>query len=183
MTEPKQRPRVRDIEFHLYGRSIHPELLEILHARTVETGEFRITLGITTAGHVLAFEAGEILLTEITSARQQPLPQAGQLLCVHHIGSRSEPVLAGGDWRYHTTSEREDLSPALFEMIEQEIVQGSRKGGLLYRWPNARPGELRPCSYLSLQASTGVLSITALHTFPREHTILKTISLLERVKI
>jgi hypothetical protein len=50
------RPKVAELVFQLYGRSLHPELFEVHNARVVERGGYRAIVQITTAGHVISWQ-------------------------------------------------------------------------------------------------------------------------------
>ena len=45
------RPRIAELVFQLYGRSLHPELFEVHRSRQIERGGYTATVQITNAGH------------------------------------------------------------------------------------------------------------------------------------
>ena len=49
------RPKVAELVFQLYGRSLHPELFEVYSTRTVKRGDYEATINITSAGHVVTW--------------------------------------------------------------------------------------------------------------------------------
>ena len=70
------RPKIAELVFQLYGRSLHPELFEVHSARQIERGGYRATVQITNAGHVITWQYEGITLTEVAAAANHPLPRA-----------------------------------------------------------------------------------------------------------
>ena len=62
------RPKVAELTFQLYGRSLHPELFEIFSSRKVERGGYSAKIDVTSAGHVPA----ESRMTLVRVARSEP---------------------------------------------------------------------------------------------------------------
>ena len=59
------RPKVSDLVFQLYGRSLHPELFEVHSTRVVERGQYQATVSITSCGHVVSWRYGGLTMTEV----------------------------------------------------------------------------------------------------------------------
>src|SRR5208282_5973877 len=74
------RPRVADLVFQLYGRPLHPELFDILAVRKLQREDYELTVRITRTGHVISWEKNDVLLTEVTAAAEQELPERRRLL-------------------------------------------------------------------------------------------------------
>ncbi len=174
------RPRVRDLEFHLYSRPVHPELFQTFMLRTVQKDDYQISVRLTPSGHVLTFRNPLFWLTEVTSVRNQPLPSHGHLMGHRFHGERNDTLHPIPEFRYCTTTQVESLSEVHFEKVQSEIISDGSKSGLLFRFNPQNRLFLTPVSYMSVQAGRGILSITALHTFPSENTVVKTISLIEK---
>ena len=68
------RPKIADLNFHLYGRSIHPELFNTSAQRIVERENYRLHLNITSDGHFLVFEHDSMVLSEVAAGALHPLP-------------------------------------------------------------------------------------------------------------
>lgn len=174
------RPRVKDLEFHLYSRPVHPELFETCALCQVKQNDFQISVRITPSGHVLTFRNPLFWLTEVTAVRHQLLPANGHLLKHRFQGGQCDDVSPAPAFRYRTVTEIEELNDECFEKVQDEIIAAGRKGGLLHRFsPNNRIF-LSPVSHMSVQARQGLISMTALHTYPGENTVVKTISLIEK---
>ena len=63
------RPRVTELVYQLYGRSLHPELFEICETRTVSRGEYTATICITTSGHLVTWRYHGQTLTEVATEK------------------------------------------------------------------------------------------------------------------
>jgi hypothetical protein len=174
------RPFVRDLEFHLFSRPIHPELFETCVLQTVKNADFEIQVRITPSGHVLTFHNPHFWLTEATTVRKQLLPSTGRLIKQRFAGERCEAVKPVPAYQYQMTTQVEQLTDEHFEQAQDEIISSGQKSGLLFRFQRQNRIFLTPVSFMSVQAGRGLISITALHTFPLENTVLKTISLIEK---
>ena len=126
------RPRIAELVFQLYGRSLHPELFEILGTRRIERGGYIANVQITNAGHVVTWQYDGITLTEVAASAQHPLPQRRRLMshrlkgtCTDHASSShaessvSSPTI--------TPSEPEQESaPEMVVREEYEIIKRGR---------------------------------------------------------
>ena len=62
------RPKVAELVFQLYGRSLHPELF-VMHAqRLIERADYQATVAITGAGHLITWRKAGITLTEVAAS-------------------------------------------------------------------------------------------------------------------
>ena len=69
------RPKVAELTFQLYGRSLHPELFQIFKTAKIERGGYAARVDITSAGHIVTWRYGGLTLTEVAASAQHPLPQ------------------------------------------------------------------------------------------------------------
>src|SRR5688572_17325376 len=74
------RPKVAELVFQLYGRSLHPELFQIYSTRQVQRGDYQATIDITSAGHVVTWRYQGLTLTEVAASAHHPLPQKRRLV-------------------------------------------------------------------------------------------------------
>ena len=44
------RPKVAELVFQLYGRTLHPELFEVFATQTIQRGDYQAKVSITSAG-------------------------------------------------------------------------------------------------------------------------------------
>jgi hypothetical protein len=174
------RPRVSDLIFQLYGRPLHPELFEILAVRSVRREDYRLTVRITRTGHVITWENEDVCLTEVACAADQPLPEKRRLLSYRLRGEHSGTVACAHGVSYQMTFQVETLSPEIYVHVHDEILADSHKRGLLHNFrPNNRLA-LAPLGYVTVEPQSGCLLLSAFHTFPAEHTVVKSQSLIEK---
>ena len=117
------RTRAADLRFHLYERSVHPELLEVIRRAEVNGQAFRAMLAITGQSHVLAVRAGGETLTEVVAPPDALLPRAGIRSFVelgrtpHSVVTRSD-----GSIRYRGVFRVETYRPAEYREIAGRIL-------------------------------------------------------------
>jgi len=174
------RPAVADMIFRVYGRPLHPELFDVLAMRQIRHADFVLTVRITRTGHVISWEDDDVHLTEVTAAADQELPSK-RLLHNHRL--RQEhfavvPCLHGV--HYQSTSQVEVLSPELFLHVHDEILADGGKRGFLYHFSRHARFALSPLGFVLADFRPGCLFLTSFHTFPSEHTVVKTQSLIEK---
>jgi hypothetical protein len=174
------RPRVSDLVFQLYGRPLHPEFFDILAVRKVAREDFELTVRITRTGHVITWEHGEVFLTEVATAADQPLPERRRLLSRRMRGEHSDSVLCADGIHYQMSFQVETLPPELFAHVHGEILSDGSKRGFLHNFPAHHHWTLAPLGFVTADARPGCLILTTFHTFPGEHTVVKTQSLIER---
>jgi Protein of unknown function DUF2617 len=175
------RPPVSAMSLHLYRRPLHPELFETLARREVRRDDYLLTVRITPTGHVITWQAPDLFLTEITAARDQPLPGRGHVWRHRFHGEHTDAFRASPRVAYRMSAQAEVLDPALFRTIHEELLADGRKRGFLHLLhPHHRLG-LSPLGFVTADARPGCLVVNSFHTFPAEFTLLKTQTLIERV--
>src|SRR5687767_2636405 len=123
------RPKVAELVFQLYGRSLHPELFEVHCSRTVERGEYSATIDITSAGHVITWRYGGLTMTEVAAAAHHPLPQKRRLLSYRLKGQRSDRMECRGGAIYQVSFSLEPVDPEVFWTYQQELASGGERQG------------------------------------------------------
>ena len=174
------RPPVGDLIFQLYGRPLHPELFDILAARKTRFEDYELTVRITRTGHVISWDSPNVHLTEVTAAADQELPRGRRLL---HYRLRQEQcgrLSCAHGIRYEMSFQVETLPEELFAHVHAEIVADGSKRGFLHNFPAHHHWTLAPLGFVTADARPGCLILTTFHTFPGEHTVVKTQSLIER---
>jgi hypothetical protein len=174
------RPRVSELVFHLYGRPLHPELFDILAVRKVQREDYELTLRITRTGHVIAFENRDVFLSEVTAAADQPLPEKRRLLAHRLRGEHSESLPCAHGLHYQVSFQVEVLPPDIYLHVHDEILADGGKRGFLHNFqPNHRLS-VAPLGFIAVETRADCLFLSTFHTFPEEHTIVKSQSLIER---
>ena len=180
MATSSLRPRVGDLVFHLYDRPLHPELFDTLARRTVRRDDYELTVRITRTGHAITWEAPWAHLTEVTAAADLPLPSYRARLQQRVRGEHCATLPCGPRLHYQNSFQVEALPPEIFLHVHDEILRDGLKRGLLHNFqPNHRLA-LAPLGFVTVEAWAGCLLFSSFHTFPDEHTVVKTQSLIER---
>jgi hypothetical protein len=173
------RPRVAELVFQVYGRPLHPELFDILAVRQVRHEDAQVTVRITRTGHVVTWENDDVLLTELADVDQQ-LDSRRRLIHFRMRGEHSYTMPCCHGITYQTSFQVETLSPEIFLHVHDEILADGRKSGLLHHFGPHHRFAVSPVSRVDVQAKPGCIFVLAFHTFPDEHTIVKSQTLIER---
>lgn len=173
------RPKVTEINFQLYGRSLHPELFHTFLSRKVERGNYVADVSITSAGHVIAWRYKGLTLTEVAASSQHPLPQKRKLLSHRLRGERSDSVECRGGVKYQTSIQLETVSPDIFWTFQQELTMDGEKRGLFHLFDAQGRIALGALSYVNLETRNRSLLVQAFHTFPDDYAIVKSQTLFE----
>jgi hypothetical protein len=182
MAPPFIRPSVSDLDFEVYARPLHPELFDVLAERVIRHSDFHLAVRVTRTGHVICWNDGRSHLTEVTAAADQELPLRGRLLHRPFRHEQSARCEGGRGVRYQATFQIETLAPSLYEGVHREIRADGGKRGLFFDFAPGSRLALAPLSHLTAEYRPGCLFLTSFHTFPEEHVVLKTQSLIERTK-
>lgn len=173
------RPRITELVFQLYGRPLHPELFEVCSEKKIERENYQATLQITTAGHVVCWQRDGLILTEVATSAQAPLPQKRRLMSHPLTGQRRDGLECRGGAKYSVEFQLESVDSAAFFTYQKEFaLAGAREGqtndGLLHNFDSSGRFDLGALSYVHFESRQRSLKIQALHTFPDDYAILKT---------
>jgi hypothetical protein len=174
------RPRVSALVFHLYGRPLHPELFDILEVRKVQREDYELTVRITRTGHVLSWENRDVFLTEVAAAGDEPLPEKRRLLSHRLRGEHCAKLACAHGIHYQASFQVEVLPAEIFLHVHDEILADGSKRGILHNFQPHHRLALAPLGFVSVEARAGCLLISTFHTFPDEHAVVKTQSLIEK---
>ena len=167
------RPRIAELVFQLYGRSLHPELFEVHGTRRIERGGYIATVQITNAGHVVTWQYDGITLTEVAASAQHPLPQRRRLMSHRLKGTCTDGVECRGGVAYHVEFSLEPVERETFWTYQKELTQSGAQEGLMHCFePSGRFG-LGAISYINLESRDRSLKVQAFHTFPDDYAIVK----------
>ena len=171
------RPKVAELAFQLYGRSLHPELFKIFKTREIERGGYSAKIDITSAGHVVAWRYGGMTLTEVACSAQHPLPKKRRLMSYKLKGERQDEVECRGGIRYQVSFQLEPVTPEVFWTFQQELAHDSQRQGLLHTFDSSGRMALGALSYINVETRSRSLLVQAFHTFPDDFAIVKSQSL------
>jgi hypothetical protein len=173
------RPKVAELVFQLYGRSLHPELFEMHAQRLIERADYQASVAITSAGHLVTWRKAGITLTEVAASGTQPLPHKRRLLSHRLCGERSDRVECRGGILYETSFQLEMVEPEVFWTFQQELCTDGGRHGILHRFDSSGRMALGALSWLNVESRTKSLLVQAFHTFPDDLAIVKSQSLFE----
>jgi Protein of unknown function DUF2617 len=173
------RPKVAELVFQLYGRSLHPELFEIHCSRTVERGEYSATIDITSAGHVITWRYRGLTMTEVATAAHHPLPQKRRLLSYRLKGQRNDRMECRGGAIYQVSFSLEPVDPEVFWTYQQELAHGGERQGMLKLFNTSGRMALGALSYIHVETRSRTMLVQAFHTFPDDYAIVKSQSMFE----
>ncbi len=167
------RPRIAELVFQLYGRSLHPELFDVHRSRQVERGGYTAKVQITNAGHVVTWQYDGIMLAEVAASAHHPLPQRRRLISHRLKGTCSDELVCRGGVTYHVEFSLEPVEKEAFWTYQKELTEAGTRDGLLHCFePSGRFG-LGALSYINLESRDRSLKVQAFHTFPDDYAIVK----------
>jgi hypothetical protein len=176
------RPKIAELVFQLYGRSLHPELFQVHSTRTVERGDYSAKIHITSAGHIVSWRYQGLTLTEVATTSDHPLPQKRRLLSHRLKGQRTDRVQCRGGVRYEVSFQLETVASEVFWTFQQELVHAGRQG-LLQTFSGGGRLALGALSYINVETRNRSLLVQTFHTFPDDLAIVKSQSLFEIPKV
>lgn len=173
------RPKVAELVFQLYGRSLHPELFDIHESRSFERGDYNVKIDVTGAGHVITWRYQGLTLTEVAAASDQPLPQKRRLMSYKLRGEKTDRVDCRGGITYQVGFQLETVEPEIFWAFQQELTRDSKQRGLLYSFNGGGRMALGALSFIGVESRNRSLLVQSFHTFPDDYAIVKSQSLFE----
>ena len=167
------RPKIAELVFQLYGRSLHPELFEIYETRTIERGDYQATVQITSAGHLVTWQYEGITLTEVATAAHHPLPKKRRLMSHRLKGDRTDHLDCRGGVRYEVAFSLEPADSERFFAYQKELTLQATRQGLLHQFDSSGRWDKGAISYINVDSRDRVFRVQAFHTFPDDHAVLK----------
>lgn len=171
------RPKVAELAFHVFSRSLHPELYVVHKSRRIERSNYEARIEITNCGHVVTWKSGGVTITEIATSAHQLLPKRRCLISNRLKGSRTETAECRAGVSYRTHFQLESVDPDMFWMVQKQLGSGPTEG-LLHRFDSSGRISFGALSYLHVELRLRSMLIQAIHTFPDDHAIVKVESLI-----
>lgn len=167
------RPKIADLNFHLYGRSIHPELFDTCAGRMIERENYRIHLNITSDGHLICFEHDSVVLSEVAASALHPLPTRRQLICCPFESVREEQISFQDRVQYRCEFQLDLVAPKTFFSIAQQLNQSNECDGLIHRFESSGRMAFGAVSLIHIQAFREHVCLKTFHTFPDSCALVK----------
>ncbi len=167
------RPKIQNLNFHLFARSVHPELFYGCNQREFERDNYRLKISITSTGHLITFQNHQHVLTEINAAANHPLPKLNVLLTHPLDSARREKLTYGEAIEYSCHSQMEGVNPKIFATIAAQLDQQANCEGLLHRFDAGSRCGIGAVSYINVQSFHAHVKIRTFHTFPDTCAVFK----------
>jgi hypothetical protein len=170
------RPKIAELAFRVFARSVHPELYIVHQQRTVQRNLYEAKIEITNCGHVITWRAAGVTLCEVATGACQPLPSDRCLVSLPLKGSRTEKTQCQQGIVYRTHFHLDTVAPEMFWMVNQQLTGDSTRG-LLHRFESSGRLAFGAISYVHIDTRAANMLVQAIHTFPDDYAILKIESL------
>ena len=173
------RPKIAELVFQLYGRTLHPELFEVYGEKRFERAGvggrpgYRGAVQITSAGHVITWEHEKLILCEVAASLHQPLPKKRRLMSHRLSGEQTDRIECRGGASYEVRFALESVGNEAFAAYQQELELAGLKEGVVHRFESSGRVGLGAMSYVHVQSRDRSLLVQALHTFPDDCAIMK----------
>lgn len=167
------RPKVAELVFQLYGRSLHPELFEIHQSRTIQRAGYEATVQITSAGHCVSWKYQGLILTEVATAAHHPMPTRRRLMSYRLEGDRSDRLECHGGVIYEMAFSLEPAQPEKFLAYQKELSLQATRKGMLHQFDASGRLDTGAMSYINVESRDKLLRVQAFHTFPDDCAVLK----------
>ena len=173
------RPRLKELAFRIYARTVHPELLSIVKKGHAERNNCSVHAAITDAGHCFSVHTPQDVLTEIACRAGDPLPSKRKLVARRLRGQHQECVTLASGATYYACYHIEHLDPEVYVRAHEEIYHDGRRRGLFHVFDANQRLALPPLSLLDLEVRPEMVSVQSFHTFPDELAVVKVVSMFE----
>jgi hypothetical protein len=167
------RPKIAELVFQLYGRSLHPELFEIYESQVIQRGNYEAQLQITSAGHLVTWKYEGITLTEVATAAHHPLPKKRRLMSHRLKGDRADQLECRGGIKYDMAFSLEPASAQRFVAYQKELTLQATRQGMLHQFDSNGRWQEGAMSYINVESRDKLLRVQAFHTFPEDCAVLK----------
>lgn len=174
MTVSTIRPRVAELTFQVFGRSLHPELFQVFKSSQVVRSNFTAKVDITNDGHRVTWTSGTVTLTEVAVSARQLLPQRRRL-AAHSLDGKLRERLEyhlGVQYRYEYSLER--VPAEIFWLIQQQLGETAKNHELIQVFENSGRMAIGGLSFIHLETRARSLRVQAVHTFPDDLALVKT---------
>ena len=167
------RPKITDLNFHLFARSLHPELFQVCASRTFDRERYSLSINISTDGHIITFRHRDFTLSEVSASLHHPLPPS-RVVISHPVESpRAEAIIHRDAIAYESEVEMENVSPQTFVTIAQQLDKRVECEGLVHRFDSNGRLAFGAISYINVQSFREHVKIRSFHTFPDTCAVMK----------
>ncbi|VAX42143.1 hypothetical protein MNBD_PLANCTO02-2648 [hydrothermal vent metagenome] len=173
------RPQVANLAFHVYGRSVHPELFQAFVKKEILHDDCSVELQLGETGHLLTFQHESCTITELMATNKQPLPQRKRLIDLQIRGYKDETLKFVGGVLYQTNFQMERLEMGTFLNYHEELQYDCHSVELCHRFRTENRLSPEPLSLIRIETGVDSFLIHTFHTFPKSLSVIKTQTLIE----
>ena len=160
------RPRINELTFRVYSRSLHPELLDTHAARSVERENYRMHLAITSAGHSIRLHTGGATFVEVATSSHHDLPQQCELFGQKIKKPFMEEIHLNEQVVYRCSVSLETVEPRNLFTFNQIIDKADQSHSLVHQFGSNGRIAMGAMSFLKFESRIRTARIRAIHTFP-----------------
>lgn len=179
MERGQTKQRVDGMQFCLYQRAVHPELFHIHQVKRIEQARYRAEIWVVGLAHVVIFQYGDQILTEVITEDAELLPKIGLATSFRFRGERDHAQSFEHDLKYILSTQVERMTPQLFPATHRDYVHYAKDRGLFVSFSEWEHDGLAPFTFIDFDARDHEFHVHAFHAFPEELTLLKTQSIFE----
>ncbi len=179
MQLPVKPSGLQSYQLVLYRRALHPELFSLKGRRLIRNGVCEFEAWIMPGAHVLRFNHGRFVASELVTDQESGLPTEGAVTTFLCAGERDfEHSFEDSGVRYLTTVQTETLSENLYNATYQEMVEFSEETeALTHEWDDPERG--RCLSVLDVQRYGKEVHAQSFHLWSAGGLVLRTQTMFE----
>ena len=175
------RPDVADMVLRTFERSIHPELFESVCQSSISFGGRRVRLRLGRTGHLMEFQDGDSIITEVAATKHEDMPLNHRVVCRRLIGYRTH-MIDLPTVRYHCSYQLEHVPLDVYLQLHREFEVDATKATLALSMPGATPQSPNCISMLKCDVLPEGVVVHAFHTYPDNAAVLRTQTLFETLQ-
>jgi hypothetical protein len=179
MAPRSTRPRVSDLNFQVFARTLHPDWFAVKkHKRVLQDG-WDADIRIAEGGHAIQWRSEGSRLTETLTGPETALPEPGLIFHSRLRHERTASFKPGHGLEYHTSFEVERCEAEVFDHLCNEAMLDTSRQALFFSFATANRLALPALSLIQFETRAKGISIHTFHSFPSERAIVRTHSLFE----
>lgn len=168
------RPKVAQLMFQLFGRSVHPELFHIYKTHRVERENYALRVDITADGHVISWTADNSTVTEIAASMHQLVPHSRRIVAIPLRDSHRESVECRPGISYRFEFDLQRVPAEMFWMMQQQLGESAKDHELIQVFDASGRIAIGGMSFVHVETRMQSCHIQAIHTFPDDLALVKT---------
>lgn len=168
------RVKAADLRLHVFDRSIHPELYDVVRRVELRGEHWSADLVITSQGHVIAFRAGGETLTEVFAPAGAALPRIGARASVAIRRDAGEELRRDeGAIRYAASLRVATHPPAEYRRAAGALIQDDPMERIKVFFDLAGEDDLTPFALMDFRRWPSGITVASVHACPAELAIIQ----------